>query len=91
MVSHKTLVFEHTAPSHCCHAFSTKRDMPVRFLTPAQRERCGRYPALLSADELVRYFYLGDDDREWISQKRREASRLGIWYELFDRIPLLVG
>jgi Domain of unknown function (DUF4158) len=80
---------EHTATSHCCHAFSTKRDMPVSFLTPVQRERYGRYPASLSADELARYFYLGDDDREWISQKHREATRLGIWYELFDRIPLL--
>jgi uncharacterized protein DUF4158 len=65
--------------------------MPVSFLTPAQRERYGRSPASLSADELARYFYLGDDDREWISQKCREATRLGIWYELFDRIPLLVG
>ena len=53
--------------------------MPVSFLTPVQRERYGRYPASLSADELVRYFYLGDDDREWTSQKRREATRLGIW------------
>jgi Domain of unknown function (DUF4158) len=64
--------------------------MPVSFLTPAQRERYGRYPASLSADELARYFYLGDDDREWISQKCREATRLGIWYELFSSVRSLL-
>jgi TnpA family transposase len=56
--------------------------MPVSFLTPAQRERYGRYPASLSADELARYFYLDDDDREWIGQKRREATRLGYALQL---------
>jgi hypothetical protein len=50
--------------------------MPVVFLTPAQRERYGRYPDLLPADELARCFHLDDDDREWIVGKRRDSNRL---------------
>ena len=51
--------------------------MPVDFLTPAQRERYGRYPDSLSAEELARYSHLDDEDREWIAGKRRDSSRLG--------------
>jgi hypothetical protein len=50
--------------------------MPVGFLTPAQRERYGRYPNSLSADELARCLHLDDDDREWIAGKRRDSNRL---------------
>ena len=51
--------------------------MPVSFLTLAQRERYGRYPNALSTIELARYFYLDDDDLEWINHKRRDFTLLG--------------
>lgn len=56
--------------------------MPVDFLTPTQRQHYGRYPESLAPDELARNFYLDDDDREWIAQKRRDSSRLGCAVQL---------
>jgi TnpA family transposase len=56
--------------------------MPVGFLTLAQRERYGCYPDTLSTIELARYFYLDDDDLEWIARKRRDFSRLGYALQL---------
>lgn len=51
--------------------------MPASFLTPTQRERYCNFPDALSADEIVRYFHLDDDDPDWIANKRRDSSRLG--------------
>lgn len=56
--------------------------MPVDFLTTTQRQRYGRYPDSLSADELSRNFHLDDDDRESIANKRRDSSRLGFALQL---------
>lgn len=56
--------------------------MPVSFLTLIQRERYGRYPDELSTIELARYFYLNDDDLEWIASKRRDFTRLGYALQL---------
>ena len=47
--------------------------MPVSFLTIQQKERYGRYPTTVSANDLAGYFYLNDDDLDWISKKRSEA------------------
>lgn len=56
--------------------------MPVSFLSVTQREHYGRYPDILSSEELARYFHLDDDDREWIGTKRRDSSRLGYALQL---------
>jgi hypothetical protein len=56
--------------------------MPVDFLTPMQRQRYGRYPDSLPADELARNFHLDDKDRECIANKRRDSSRLGFALQL---------
>lgn len=56
--------------------------MPVSFLSTPQRERYGRYPDVLSGEELARYFHLDDDDREWIATKRRDSHRLGYALQL---------
>lgn len=56
--------------------------MPVDFVTPAQRERYGCYPDIVSTEELARYFHLDDDDLEWTARKRRDSSRLGYALQL---------
>ena len=63
--------------------------MPVSFLSTTQRERYGRYPESLCADELARYFHLDDDDREWIAGKRRDSNRLGVCHEHKCKLVML--
>ncbi|HQV23689.1 MAG TPA: DUF4158 domain-containing protein, partial [Agitococcus sp.] len=56
--------------------------MPVSFLTIQQKERYGRYQATVSANDIAGYFYLNDDDLDWISKKRSEFTRLGYALQL---------
>ena len=46
--------------------------MAVSFLTTAQRERYGRYPDVVTPDNLARCFHLSDDDR---AQRRSGSSQ----------------
>ena len=51
--------------------------MPVGFLTPEQRDYFGRYVGSPSREELERFFYLSDEDRDVIQTLRGDHSRLG--------------
>lgn len=56
--------------------------MPVNFLPPAQRDSYGRFPDTLSPDLIANHFFLDDEDREWITRKRGDFSRLGYALQL---------
>jgi Domain of unknown function (DUF4158) len=56
--------------------------MAVRFLTAAQRDRYGRYPDVVTPDDLARCFHLSDDDRAQILICRGEHNRLGFALQL---------
>lgn len=56
--------------------------MPVNFLSPTQSENYGRYPNDLSLDMIANHFFLDDEDREWITSKRGDFSRLGYALQL---------
>jgi len=56
--------------------------MPVDFLSPTQRENYGKYPDDLTSEFIANYFFLDDQDREWIENKRGQFSRLGYALQL---------
>ncbi len=56
--------------------------MAVSFLTTAQRDHYGRYPDVVTPDDLACYFHLSDDDRAQIMSCRGEHNRLGFALQL---------
>ena len=56
--------------------------MAVSFLTAAQRDRYGRYPDVVTPNDLSRCFHLSDDDRAQIMSCRGYHNRLGFALQL---------
>ena len=56
--------------------------MAVSFITAAQRARYGRYPEVMTPDDLARCFHLSDDDRVQIMSCRGHHNRLGFALQL---------
>jgi hypothetical protein len=56
--------------------------MAVSFLTAAQRDRYGRYPDMVTPDDLARCFHLSDKDRAQIMSCRGHHNRLGFALQL---------
>ena len=56
--------------------------MPVNFLTDEQNQTYARYPDELSQEQLDKYFYLDDKDKELINACRRDYNKLGYAVQL---------
>ena len=50
--------------------------MPVNFLTNEQHQNYSRYPENLTDEQLDKYFYLDDRDKELINTCRRDHNKL---------------
>ena len=56
--------------------------MPVQFLSLAERDRLSQFPAAISAEEIITYFTLTEEDIGQVEQQRRPANRLGYALQL---------
>jgi TnpA family transposase len=56
--------------------------MPVRFLSDADHACLNRFPAEVATDDLDRFFWLSDDERQLIQQLRRPHNQLGFGLQL---------
>lgn len=56
--------------------------MPAEFLSDQERERYQSIPSNLSQEDLSRYCFLSNTDRQLISGMRRDHNRLGFALQL---------
>ena len=51
--------------------------MLIDFLTDEQYQSYAKYPTILTQDQLDKYFYVDDKDKELIDTCRRDYNKLG--------------
>ncbi len=56
--------------------------MPVDFLTKAREQKYARFDEVPTEEQLTRYFYLNESDRDLINFRRGDHNRLGFAIQL---------